>query len=485
MSTARVRPRRVLDRFLLAVAAALAIGVLVLGYRDAPAASYLLLLGATALPAAAYVAWHADPATLLSAGVALAIFSGNWRNVGLPELVAPDRLLIAMAIAALLLHASEARIRRPIELRPIHWLLAVTVAYVIASALLSGTFFDKGALLRLIDRVGVLPFVLFALAATIFPTPRHRSVLLGCLVAVGLYLALTSFFEVAGITALVFPRYISDPNIGIHVGRARGPFLEAVGNGTAIYIGLVAAVIASRTWRVRWQRNVAVATAILCVAALLFTLTRSVWVGSAVATLVTMLAHPGLRRWVVPVTVGAVLITATSLAAIPGLAERAQTRESQRGPIYDRLNLSRAALNMVEARPLTGFGWNRFTTVGTDYFQQGDYPLTAGVGVVVHSAYLSHLAELGLVGTSLWLLSTALAVWLAFTRRGPPELEPWRYGLLAIAVLFFVVSAFVYPYMFGVVVLWIWAGILYGSAEDSSAEERREAGAEAVPTRTF
>jgi O-antigen ligase len=81
----------------------------------------------------------------------------------------------------------------------------------------------------------------------------------------------------------------------------------------------------------------------------------------------------------------------------------------------------------------------------------------------VHSAYLSHLAELGLAGTSLWLLSTVLAVWVALRRRGPPELEPWRYGLIAISVLFLVVSAFVYPYLFGVVVLWMWTGIVYGA----------------------
>ena len=55
-----------------------------------------------------------------------------------------------------------------------------------------------------------------------------------------------------------------------------------------------------------------------------------------------------------------------------------------------------------------------------------------------------------------------LAVWLALSRRGPPELEPWRYGLLAIAILNFVISAFVYPYLFSIVVLWVWAGVVYG-----------------------
>jgi putative inorganic carbon (hco3(-)) transporter len=460
--------RQALERLALAGTLAAGLGALWLIYRVSPGGAFFLLLLTTALPAAAYVVWHAHPAAVLSAGLGLSIFSGSWKYMGFPELVAPDRLLIAAAIVTVIARAPQVRDRPPIQIGPIHWLLAATVAYIVASALAAGTFFEKAALLRLTDRIGIVSFLLFTLAPVIFAKAQHRSMLLGCLVAVGLYLAVTSFFEALGLTALVYPRYISDPAIGIHVGRARGPFLEAVGNGTAIYIGLVAAVIAARTWHGRWQRNVASVTALLCAGSLVFTLTRSVWVGSAAATVVTMLAHPQLRRWLLPVAVGAALMTAGTIAVVPGLGENVQTRESSQGPIWDRLNLSRAALNMAEARPLVGFGWERFKVVGTDYFQQGDFPLTAGVGVNVHSAYLSNLAELGLAGTSLWLLSTVLVVWMALRRRGPPELVPWRYGLIAISVLFLVVSAFVYPYLFGVVVLWMWAGIVYGVGQPTT-----------------
>jgi putative inorganic carbon (HCO3(-)) transporter len=463
MGPSAATPRRIFEALGLLGGAAAGVGALALVARSSPYDAFALLVLATALPAAAYVIWNAHPATVLSAGIGLAIFSGSWRYMGFPELIAPDRLLICSAIATVILRAPQVRARAPIEIRPIHWLLAITVAYVMASALAAGTFFDKAAMLRLVDLVGVVGFLLFLVAPAIFATAGQRSVLLGWLVAVGLYLAVTSYFEAFGATALVFPRYISDPNVGIHVGRARGPFLEAVGNGTAIYIGFVAAVIAAKTWQARWQRNIAIVTALVCAGSLVFTLTRSVWIGSAAGTLVTMLAHPQLRRWLLPVAVAAALLTAGTITAVPGLSSKVQNRESSQGPIYDRLNLSRAALNMAEARPLFGFGWSRFKAVGTEYFEQGDYPLTAGVGVGVHSAYLSNLAELGLVGTSLWLLSTALAVWLALTRRGPPDLEPWRYGLLAIAVCFFVVSALVYPYLFAVVVLWMWAGIVYGA----------------------
>jgi putative inorganic carbon (HCO3(-)) transporter len=462
MGPSAATARRILEGLALVGGAVAGLAALALAARSSPYGAFALLVLATGLPAAAYVIWNAHPATVLSTGIGLAIFSGSWKYMGFPELIAPDRLLIWAAIVTVILRAPQVRARAPIEIRPIHWLLAITVAYVMASALAAGTFFDKDAMLRLVDLVAVVGFVLFLVAPAIFPTARQRSVLLGWLVAVGLYLAVTSYFEALGAPGLVFPRYITDPNIGIHVGRARGPFLEAVGNGTAIYIAFVAAVIAAKTWQARWQRNIAVFTALLCAGSLVFTLTRSVWIGSAAGTLVTMLAHPQLRRWLLPVAAAGALLTAGTITAVPGLSSKVQSRESSQGPIWDRLNLSRAALNMAEARPLFGFGWTRFKAVGTDYFEQGDFPLTAGVGVGVHSAYLSNLAELGLVGTSLWLLSTVLAVWLALTRRGPPELELWRYGLLAIAVCFSIISALVYPYLFAVVVLWLWAGIVYG-----------------------
>jgi O-antigen ligase len=400
---------------------------------------------------------------LLCAGIALSIFSSHWGNFGLPELVAPDRALIAAAIATVILRAPAVRDSPSVTIRPIHWLLAATVAYLLASALATGTFFDKDAMLRGTDRVGAVPFLLFVLAPVIFASPRHRTLLLQVLVGVGLYLSVTACFEVTGAKALVLPHFITDPSIGIHSDRARGPFLEAVGNGTAIYICLVASVIAAVTWTVRWQRRLAISTVLLCAAALVFTLTRSVWLGAMIATAVTMLAHPQLRRWTAPVAASAVLITAGSLAIVPGLSERASERRTQEGPIWDRMNLNRAALNMAEARPLFGFGWGSFKTQGVNYFvQAATYPLSA-TNLGVHSAYLDHLAELGLVGTSLWVLSTALAVWLALSRRGPPELEPWRYGLLAIAIMCAFVAAFVYPYLFGTIVLWLWAGIVYAS----------------------
>ena len=62
----------------------------------------------------------------------------------------------------------------------------------------------------------------------IYTTERKRQMLLTALVVLGAYLGLTALFEMAGPHALVWPKYIMDPNYGIHFGRVadRSPTLS-------------------------------------------------------------------------------------------------------------------------------------------------------------------------------------------------------------------------------------------------------------------
>src|SRR5205085_1804298 len=83
---------------------------------------------------------------------------------------------------------------------------------------------------------GVLLFAIFYVAPVAFRKASERRMLLALLVGMGAYLGLTTLFETVHLNALVFPRYILNPNIGTHFGRGRGPFVEAVTNGTALFV---------------------------------------------------------------------------------------------------------------------------------------------------------------------------------------------------------------------------------------------------------
>ena len=56
----------------------------------------------------------------------------------------------------------------------------------------------------------------------------------------GLYLAATGLLEAAHQWAFVFPRYIADPTVGLHYGRARGPMVQAVSYGLCLGITMLA-----------------------------------------------------------------------------------------------------------------------------------------------------------------------------------------------------------------------------------------------------
>jgi putative inorganic carbon (hco3(-)) transporter len=401
-----------------------------------------------------------EPSITLTAGLGLSMFSGNWGQVGVP--VALDRVMLLAGVAAIALRAIRDPRYRP-RLRPVHGVLAAAALYAVGSAFFVGTLDDHAAVFALLDRYGLISFLLFLVAPAAFATDRQLSHLLIGLVAVGAYLGITAFLQEVDLNQLVVPSYITDPNVGIHANRARGPFVEAAANGLALFACAVAAAMAAARWRGR-ARELAVGVAILCLAGIIFTVTRQAWLGAAVGSLVGLGATPRLRAYAVPLVAGGVLLVFVSFAVIPGLQDRAGNRIDDQLPVWDRLNSDRAGLAMVAARPVLGFGWAKFLESSQTYYKQAaTYPLTQ-VGQL-HSVFLSNAVELGMVGALLWAAGLLMAVGGAILRRGPPELEPWRVGLLAYAACWLVVSNFTpLGYTFGNYLLWLWAGVVGGAA---------------------
>ncbi len=471
---------------------------------DRGAFPFVAVLGLVALGSLAYLAWHIDPAWTLTASFCLSVFSGNWRELGLPAYfhVVPDRAVLVAGVLALLLRAPGARDRPPIRIEPIHWLLGITLLVAAISAWSAGTLLSNASFFQLFDRFGIAPFAMFLLAPVAFYSQAQRKVLLGALTVVGGYLGLTALFETVGPAALVFPKYILDPAFGIHLNRARGPFLEAEANGIALYFCGVAAVVSAVVWRDRVVvRAASLAVGVLCAAGCLFTLQRGVWLGTVVATLVTLLAFRSVRRFLLPAVTALAVLVIGSFVLIPGLGSQASERASDQHSLWDRYNLNAAALSAAQANPLTGLGWGRFPIDGARYFQQSaSYPLTAVGGQpcteagsiearvtgeaqactqAVHNAYLSTAAELGFIGALLWVLSLVLAIGGAVVRPSGDPIDPWRVGLLALATMWAIVVFFTpMEGPFSPLVLWTWAGIAWGSGR---VPERRRPLSETIP----
>jgi glycosyltransferase involved in cell wall biosynthesis/O-antigen ligase len=404
------------------------------------------------------VALTSDPAWSFSGAVAASMFSGRWGELGVP--LPADRLLFAVGVAGLILRLPIKRPALP-QLHFVHWVMAAAALFVIVSAYAGGALEDPEGRFALLDRFGLIPFLSFVLAPFVFNTPQRRAILLGVLAACGAYLGLTALAEITHARALVWPHYILDAGVGIHANRARGPFAEAEAFGLALWGCGVAALMLVASPARPWLRPAGLVIAALCVLGLLFTLTRSIWVGAVVSGLVTLVLAREVRRFLIPAVIACAILVAVALATIPDLSEQVQLRREARSSVWDRENSNAAAVRMLEAKPLTGFGWNHFETDSLPYYRIAfDHPLTS-VGQV-HNVFLSNAAELGLIGGLLWLVALVAAVGTPLVRRAPPELRYWRVGLLAIATMWFVTANFApLSQVFANLLLWTWAGVMW------------------------
>jgi putative inorganic carbon (HCO3(-)) transporter len=423
-----------------------------------------MLLAATAL-------WRAPPATMACAAVALTIFSGSWGSLGLPGFpFLPDRLLLTGAVLALLLRTPAAAPAPRMRLRGVHLLLLVTVVYACLSAAAAGTLATQAGAFDLLDRLGAIPFLMLLVGPALFSGRRERDALLATLVGLGGYLGVTALFESLGPHALVVPHYIVEYDATKPFGQAGGPFKAPITEGFACFACAAAALIALRQWRSRGARALAALVAALCVLGVFLTLERGVWIAAAAGAGAVLVAAPELRRWLAPAVCICAALCAVVLLSSSTLAGNTSARASDQTPVWDRQNQTAAALRMIAARPLFGFGWDRYKSASLDYFRQaGGYPMTGfangDVPLPLHNSYLSNAVELGLVGALLWLASLLWGVGGAILTRAAPELRPWRLGLIAIAV-FFCVLAFFDPLAqnFVQLLLWLWAGVVLAGA---------------------
>jgi putative inorganic carbon (HCO3(-)) transporter len=424
-----------------------------------------ITLAAVGAAVLVYLVLAVDPAWILSAGLVTTMFSGHWGELGLSTTASPHRILLVVGLLAVIARAPGARDRPPIEFRGVHFVLAAALGYALVSAFVAGTLSRSNAHFVLLDEFGLLPFLMFLVAPVAFATERQRRILLGSLVAVGGYLAVTAILERLKITELVFPRYINDPHVGTHFGRARGPFVEAGADGLALFACSVAAAVALTLWRRPWQRVCAAIVVVLAPVGLLLTVTRSVWLAAVVGTFVAVVTTPGLRRLAVPIAafgVGAVLV---AFALIPGVRDQVRERQSNKGSVQERQNTTAAGLRMIADRPLIGFGWDRGNDRIEPYFRLDPNIPLKGQAAGFHNVYLQYGVGLGVIGLGLWLLGIAMAIGGALGRDAPPTVRPWQVGLKAFIGAWAIVGLSTPgSYSFSTFLLWTWAGVAMGAA---------------------
>jgi len=286
----------------------------------------------------------------------------------------------------------------------------------------------------------LIPLAVYWIARQATLTQRNVTMILIALTGMGVYLAATGLAEAAGQWSLVFPRYIADPEVGTHFGRARGPMVQSICYG----LYLASCLLAAWLWRERLARHGKLLIVLMVpafLAAIFFTNTRSVWLGAATGLFVVLAVT--LRGRVRVAVLGSLVVAGllagvTKMDAFMGL-KRGGTAADTRTSNSMRASFAYVSWKMFQDRPLLGFGFGHFAEEKLPYLtdRSVDLHLENIRPWVHHNTFLSVLTETGLVGFTLFLgvyLGWGhAAVTLVRAERAPPWVR--RHGALMLGVL--------------------------------------------------
>jgi O-antigen ligase len=420
------------DWIAIAVVAAIAavVGVLV------PAEYLPFVLGGVGL-AVIMVLWanFGDMMTLILLWfVATACFSYFFWRVGVPIAggtvnITFDRILIAGIVLTALLSLLIGKLpykSAPAVLKVLLLLLVFfTISYVHSGF---KSIAEVSPHFRLI---GGYYFPFIALVLTYFAVNDEPQIKKICcfFLLFGLYLTLTAWAEYFKVWSIVFPKYISDPELGIHWGRARGPFLVSASLGiTLVFCFFNNWYLANHTNG--FLRILIHLANLAMLPAIFFTQTRSVWLAMIICVVVWLkMTHRLRSRGAVLLLIlaGTIILSAIFWSEIIS-RERRHGGIMEEQPIFARLGLARVTWQIFTDHPILGVGFGHFRDFASQYAQDPNNKYVRWSSQVMeHNNFLSILAEGGIVGFVLYfiVLLMIFRYSLRLYRRIPPEADGW------------------------------------------------------------
>lgn len=383
------------------------------------------------------------------------------------EYFSVDRIAFLVLVTGVVLRTLT--LRRTFPRYGLTWPMAGLAALTVAGAL--GQPYEAKTWSVLAAKF-IVPFALFHLAGLIFEGDEALRSLDQFTLLVLLYLSFTAIVFLLGAHALVFPRFILDPTLGIHADRARGPFLQAVANGVTLNLLGLIAIDRYRCGRLKgvWA-FVLLGSLPLAIAA---TKTRGVWLSFGASLIWLCFRTSDFER--TSKFRGILLAGILGLFAVLWLnrASDFEDRLQESSPVEFRMAAYRAGLGMFLERPFAGWGTSQLQSELARRIRgfQGDT-------FVVHNTYLEILIEDGVVGFALYLWIVVGLARLGRLRRHPGptgftgtlvRVWPALLGVYLINALFVVMN-----YQFVNALLFTFAGILAAWRRREEHEEELDA----------
>lgn len=353
-----------------------------------------------------------------------------------------DRLMLACLAGIVLCQWCEGRLA-PARIGATEWALGALLVWLTLSALASRPDDDvalpTSPMWRLLFSFWAPAFLLFVTRNS-READRNAYLFLGGLTALGGYLALTAAAETAGLWAVVFPRYISDPALGMHYGRARGPMLNSIS------LGIYLTVCFWATWlllaRVGGYAKAIVAVLLPAMAlGVLMTATRSVWIGMATSGVAVVAAQtPKQHRKLV---LSGMLVLGVLVGPLAALRlvdmKREDSGYASKHSVQQREAFAYVSWKMFCDHPLAGVGFGRFYDQKLPYLsdRSQSFELESLRELHHHNTLLSLLTETGMLGLAAYLavlIGLLTAAWRLANADDATDAQR-RLGVLALAAL--------------------------------------------------
>jgi len=284
-----------------------------------------------------------------------------------------------------------------------------------------------------------MPAALYLVVRSAELSERTWKTLLAVLSMLGVYLAVTGIAEVTQQWWAVYPRFISNAELGLHFGRARGPSLMSASLGVFLAICFWAAWFLWSFVSRGWKLALLAAMGLMC-AAVYLTYTRSTWLGLAGGLAVIPLLHFP-RSWrpllIVSMLIGAMVGTLVLGQKLMNF-DRGDSASASHSA-YQRASFLYVSMQMVADDPLLGCGFGRFYDRKLPYLsdRHQQIELESIRELDHHNTFLSILTETGLIGLTLFV--AMLAAWgrAAWQLASNAASESWvrAHGLFTLAAL--------------------------------------------------
>ncbi len=350
----------------------------------------------------------------------VSLFFNDKTNYGAVHLginIGPDRLVYALLVLEFLRQYRQSG-------KGAGWImeekLMISFFFIllVSCFLGGGAFVPRNRYLSKLFNFSIVPATLFMISRRLDYDQRSLRMLWIVLLMVGSYLSFTGICEHYHLESLIFPKYILDPNVGIHFDRVRGPFVNsALMGGVLIVIGvwiLWHHFNVRKTW-LTWAAFFPI------VMAGYFTYTREVWLQFA-ASLLPMTVFPNpLKK---PSRLLVLLLLTVYVSGMASKFSAYETSLFKRRPeqVDDRLNIYYASWRMFAERPLFGFGYGNFLKYSDDYFAELPGIELRGQQEGQHNTILGLMCETGIVGTIPYCLVYSMFVRACYRRLRNPQI---------------------------------------------------------------